>query len=759
MPSNIPVSIKYPTFTRNFTYDKMGRLIKDTSVLDAQDSQVQEQNYDTAGNLISSKDNQGNTTTYEYDDLNRLVLTIPPDLGEIRRTYDNRNNLIMLEDPNHGIQYFTYDKNNRMTSAAKPMTEQTQYEYDAVGNKVAVVDAQNQRIEYTYDMDNKLEQVRYYAPADLSTPVKTVNFTYDKLGNILTYNDGETSGIYTYDDLSRKLTETVNYGPFVLSHAYTYYANGAKKSFTGPDGNTITYAYDEGNRLAGINIPTQGQISYAYDAARWNNPASMLLPGGSKQEYTYDPLMRIKTIAAFDPGKNPLMTRDYTYSPRGNITTKATEHGNYTYDYNTLNRLTTALNPTVADEAYTYDSLGNRKTDVKVPGELIYNANNELETRGDTSYGYDANGNMTQKTKGTDVTLFFYNIEDRLDHLENAAGETIAAYGYDPFGRRLWKEVSGTRTYFAYANEGLIGEYTATGTEIKTYGYKPGSTWTTDPLYMKIGSEYYWYQNDLAGTPQKLIATNGLVVWDGKYDAFGNCQVEIEGITNNLRFAGQYYDEETRLHYNLNRYYDPQIGRYLRADPFGDGLNLYAYCFNNPNSLIDPLGLCAYNKASGWVHGILAGLGMIPAIGIIPDFIDAVLCSIEGDFQGASLSGLAMIPGAGQASRIAQYGLKSKKVIVIGEGMDAIKKAVKELRKEGINAKWYQAWSKNFPKNRRMIPKELDAALKRNKRWIKSKMKEGYNIYDIGPDGRNSPFYSLEKELTKNYPTIPLKRP
>jgi len=60
-----------------------------------------------------------------------------------------------------------------------------------------------------------------------------------------------------------------------------------------------------------------------------------------------------------------------------------------------------------------------------------------------------------------------------------------------------------------------------------------------------------------------------------------------------LRFPGQYFDEETGLHYNWNRYYDPAIGRYLRLDPAEDGLNLYVYAGNNPNVFIDPEGLVA----------------------------------------------------------------------------------------------------------------------------------------------------------------------
>jgi RHS repeat-associated protein len=176
-----------------------------------------------------------------------------------------------------------------------------------------------------------------------------------------------------------------------------------------------------------------------------------------------------------------------------------------------------------------------------------------------------------------------------------------------PCGRRLWKEVDGTRTYFLYSDEGLIGEYDSTGTETKTYGWTPDSLWGTDPLFLKINGYYYFYQNDHQGTPQKLIGTNGLVVWSGIYDSFGNCQVEVEGITNNLRFAGQYYDEETGLHYNWYRYYDTQTGRYMRTDPFGVGLNLYDYCFNNSHNWIDPLGLCAVSTAWNKTKNLAAG--------------------------------------------------------------------------------------------------------------------------------------------------------
>lgn len=101
----------------------------------------------------------------------------------------------------------------------------------------------------------------------------------------------------------------------------------------------------------------------------------------------------------------------------------------------------------------------------------------------------------------------------------------------------------------------LVEDY---GNEIKTYGYRPGFIWGTDPVFMKVGTEYYFYHNDHLGTTQKMTGVNGAVVWSAKYSSFGEAGVgSASTVENNLGFPGQYYDEETGLHYNFWRYYEP----------------------------------------------------------------------------------------------------------------------------------------------------------------------------------------------------------
>jgi len=310
---------------------------------------------------------------------------------------------------------------------------------------------------------------------------------------------------------------------------------------------------------------------------------------------TYDPLTRIKTISAKDPAENELMSYNYLYDKMANITTKVTERGEYQYIYDSLYRLKNTTNPPPQnEEAFTYDPLGNRLTSSGISGEWNYDSNNELQSYDDVSFVYDSNGNTIQKFEGSRVTSYIYDTENHLVCVETGASTRIATYYYDPFGRRLWKEVGGMRTFFNYSDEGLIGEYASDASPIRTYSYRPGSTWMSDPLFMKEGNEYYYFHNDHLGTPVMMSNVSGATVWVASYSSFGEAAVEpTSRVTNNLRFPGQYYDSETGLHYNWYRYYDPETGRYIMADPIGfmGGLNVFSYVQNNPMSFIDSEGL------------------------------------------------------------------------------------------------------------------------------------------------------------------------
>ena len=119
----------------------------------------------------------------------------------------------------------------------------------------------------------------------------------------------------------------------------------------------------------------------------------------------------------------------------------------------------------------------------------------------------------------------------------------------------------------------------------------------------------------------------GAIVWQASYSAFGITTIREgrQGLNtfghsgkplndqyqNNLRFQGQQYDEETGLHYNRHRYYDPSQGRYLSLDPIGlaGGDNLYAYVGGNPISRFDPVGLYSYYMQICWGFCIGGGFG------------------------------------------------------------------------------------------------------------------------------------------------------
>jgi RHS repeat-associated protein len=102
----------------------------------------------------------------------------------------------------------------------------------------------------------------------------------------------------------------------------------------------------------------------------------------------------------------------------------------------------------------------------------------------------------------------------------------------------------------------------------------------------------YYYHLDHIGTPLELTDEQGRIVWQANYTGFGQARIINSGITNLIRYPGQYEDSEIGLHYNRFRYYDPSSGQYTQQDPIGlmGGEQLSQYVAD-PVNWIDELGL------------------------------------------------------------------------------------------------------------------------------------------------------------------------
>ena len=247
---------------------------------------------------------------------------------------------------------------------------------------------------------------------------------------------------------------------------------------------------------------------------------------------------------------------------------------------------------------YTYDDVGNRQTIVQsgVTDVYAYLPNtNRIDTitgPNVTTFTYDANGNTTNITDMTNSRDLFYNQNNRLIRVEENS-TILGEYIYNGLGQRIWKAVSGvTTTNFHYDFDGnIIAESDENGNFSKEYLYNGQNRLSMVDV---ATGERYDYGNDRLGTPQIMTDSNNNVVWEGVYKPFGEADVNPNStVVNNFRFPGQYYDQETGLHYNGFRYYDSNIGRYITADPIGQdgGINLFLYALNNPINESDPMGL------------------------------------------------------------------------------------------------------------------------------------------------------------------------
>jgi RHS repeat-associated protein len=197
------------------------------------------------------------------------------------------------------------------------------------------------------------------------------------------------------------------------------------------------------------------------------------------------------------------------------------------------------------------------------------------------------------------------------------------AYAYDPFGRRLEARVYGApadlgerplleRTRYVWDGNTLAHEIRTRAAadddpavEERTYCFEDGGfvPWahceTKDDRFGVRRSTWAFYVNDPIGTPEELVGSDGEMLAELDRLAWGRTREGEGARASSLRFQGQQEDSETGLHYNGNRYYDPDAGLYISPDPLGikGGLRAFGYGIN-PVAWIDPLGL-AWKRTPG----------------------------------------------------------------------------------------------------------------------------------------------------------------
>jgi RHS repeat-associated protein len=674
----------HKSLTRSF--NTLGQLTKvmdglNHTVFDASASN----SYDANGNLLQSADGLGIQRQSSYDALNRLVQTLDNYNGSDSATantrtqysYDSLDRLTQLTDPSNLATTYGYDGLGNATAQQSPDTGSTSRSFDAAGNVLTRTDAKGITETHTYDALNRLLTVSY---PDSS---QNITYVYDEANSVT----GCTAS-YPIGRLTRIIEQAV-------TTVYCYDAHGnviQKQQITAAGTDTTGYRYTNADRLSGITYPSGTQVSYTRDSNGRIQAITATPPNGTAStvvsNVTYQPF---GPVSGYTLGNGQQVTRAYDANYRltdltspaftlhvardamGNITAIGNAPGanpaTETYSYDPLYRLTQI---TEADgstlESVTYNQTGDRLSKTGsglATGNYSYNPNtHQLIATGNAARSVDANGNTTAVSQAGSVYGFGYSDRNRMT-VAQLAGNTVGSYTYNAENERVTKTAGGVTERYNYGEDSqLLSEFGATNREYVYLDGIPVANLDTQGASTSIT----YVTADHQGAPRVISDGSGDTLWSWAYqgNAWGEQQPVSNGYTYNLRFPGQYYDAETDFSYNINRYYEPLIGRYGQPDPLGSEggqLSWYAYANNSPMMLVDPLGLAngptcvaswaaagaACGGALGWGAGGAGGaVGAGAACTFVAPGVGTIGCGAVGGAAGSS-AGAAAGAAAGGA--------------------------------------------------------------------------------------------------------------
>jgi RHS repeat-associated protein len=584
----------------NYEYDAQGNPTRTVLAPGSLDLQSRA-SYDSLDRVKDKTDARAGVTRFSHDGLDRtLQVTDPrglvtqsprtglgdvrqlvsPDTGTASHTYDAAGNLKSRTDSRGVVTYFSYDAQNRMTRAMHtqgPSSMSVGWEWDKVGvpfgiGRIGQANHTNGNLRYAYDAQGKIvsaTQVVNAVTGGNPAPV-TLAASYG-------YTNGNLTGI-TYPS-GRKLVVTYTGGVASSlglakdgSSAASLFAMGIKWQPFG-EVRSWTWLFGPSTQAHERVFDTHGRI------VRYRM-------GAVVRDLTYDAADRIGAYTHYNASTAaalPALDQRFAYDGVGRVTEVSTASANWTIGYDANgNRTSVTLNGVPSH--YTTAATSNRIQGITNPAR---------------SFAYDNAGNTTADGNFSAT----YDLAGRMSRLTRAGITTT--YTYDANGRRVRKFSStgaASTVLFFYDEDGkLLGEYDGAGKAIQEYvwlGSTPVAVFTPDPAAATNPPLLYYIHTDHLDTPRVVVDRNNAIRWRWMAEPFGTTAAEtnpsgLGHFTFGLRFPGQYFDQESGLHYNFFRDYDSSIGRYTTSDPIGldGGINTYAYVSGDPLTGTDPLGL------------------------------------------------------------------------------------------------------------------------------------------------------------------------
>ncbi|MGY0497400.1 RHS repeat-associated core domain-containing protein [Nocardia sp. FBN12] len=583
-------------FAESWTYDGENNLLTHTN----RNGGVTTYTYGGFDTVTARTDPDGSTTRYLYNTERQLTSVINP-LGQ-RWTYDYNlaGRLVSETDYTGATTTYTHTVTGRVATVTPATGITRHHRHDILGNLTSITADSGEYLAYTHDLAGR---VLTATNGTDETPTHTLEFTYTPTGHVATQKlDEQPPMVNDYDHRGRRIRRT---SP---TSSVTTWRHNALGQVTAMDVDDIgiSFSHNRAGRLTGWRVG-EVQIDRAF------------APNGylATQDVTGFPAATFSLDFGDTPTARPdpfaIRRDEYAYRPDGFLTHHTTirpetdvSHSIYTLD--PIGRVNTITRNDMLTEAYEYDSLSNITTSLptsdgstKPPTTAVRREGREylsnlLVKDGRNHYYYDPAGRLIRKvttriSRKPAVWHYRYNAFDQLCDVYTPNCEWWK-YTYDAFGRRTSKQLivdesAIKRIDHIWDDASLIEESNEKAT--LRWQYLPSST---TPIVQTADSAVLAILSDRVGLPTELVDVHtGRIQASAHTELWGETEWRGQGATP-LRYPGQIFDDETGLHYNVFRMYDPTTGRYLTSDPLGlsaaDNPSNYV---SNPTRWADPLGL------------------------------------------------------------------------------------------------------------------------------------------------------------------------